>query len=172
MRSFLFFRLITIALLFLISIAGCHQYSKAAIKGDDLSLKIITITQDHIQTIQQGSRLLILIPTDEFFEPLETNLKPRRINPILHMANYAARYSRTYPNATVYVRGYADPIFPPYSPLILSQQYADTIAAYLWSAGIPLNHIQSVGYGNRYPIANPETVPGRGYNRRVEIQIN
>ena len=160
---------LTISLL----LTACHSSKPIPAQALPSQTLVLSIAKNNgMTTIQQGSRLLISIPTDTFFMPLTTQLNPCKINVLLKMASCLYQYSSYYPFSNVYVRGYTDRFFPPYRQQNLSQEYADVIAAYLWNAGIPNSHVIAEGFGSNYPIASYKTVSGKGFNRRVEIQIN
>jgi OOP family OmpA-OmpF porin len=51
----------------------------------------------------------------------------------------------------------------------LSQERAQSVAAYLAERGVNANRMRAVGYGEEFPIASNETEEGRFQNRRVEL---
>ena len=52
---------------------------------------------------------------------------------------------------------------------VLSQQRANSVAAYLITQGVNPDHLTPIGYGEQKPIATNETAIGRALNRRVEF---
>ena len=52
---------------------------------------------------------------------------------------------------------------------VLSQQRANSVAAYLITQGVNADHLIPIGYGEQKPIATNETAIGRALNRRVEF---
>lgn len=167
-----FFRPISllISLIAVLSLLGCLPPKPKPAKFNYLTQA--SAPCQGLQVVQQGSRLLVMISTDAFFDPPTTSLKPTRVVAVAQLAQSIFNFTTLYPYSIVYVRGYTDTFFPPYTRLTLSQQYADVIAAYLWNAGIPTANIRAMGYDGAYAIANQHTVRGMGFNRRVEIQIN
>jgi outer membrane protein OmpA-like peptidoglycan-associated protein len=53
----------------------------------------------------------------------------------------------------------------------LSEQRADSVAAYLASRGVLPQRIATAGLGSRQPVASNATAEGRAQNRRVEITL-
>ena len=53
----------------------------------------------------------------------------------------------------------------------LSEQRADSVAAYLASRGLLPQRIATAGLGSRQPVASNATAEGRAQNRRVEITL-
>jgi outer membrane protein OmpA-like peptidoglycan-associated protein len=53
----------------------------------------------------------------------------------------------------------------------LSEQRADSVAAYLASRGVLPQRIATAGVGSRQPVASNATAEGRAQNRRVEITL-
>lgn len=76
-----------------------------------------------------------------------------------------------YPDSLIDVMGHTDSTGADSYNLGLSERRADSVANYLVSRGVSRARIETVGYGERYPIASNETTEGRALNRRVEIKI-
>ena len=55
--------------------------------------------------------------------------------------------------------------------MVLSQQRAQTVMAYVISKGIDPSRVTAKGYGMRKPIATNKTAAGRALNRRTEVKI-
>ncbi len=76
-----------------------------------------------------------------------------------------------YPNSLVDVMGHTDSTGSDAYNLDLSRRRADSVANYLTSRGVARARIETIGYGEQYPIADNATESGRAQNRRVEIRI-
>ncbi len=76
-----------------------------------------------------------------------------------------------YPNSLIDVMGHTDSTGSDAYNLNLSRQRADSVTNYLVSRGVARARIESIGYGEQYPIADNTTEDGRAQNRRVEIRI-
>ena len=53
----------------------------------------------------------------------------------------------------------------------LSEKRADAVRQYLVSKGLPVNRIESKGFGSSKPVADNNSDAGRSKNRRVEIVL-
>lgn len=71
----------------------------------------------------------------------------------------------------VEIAGHTDDIGSDAYNLLLSQQRADAVRAYLIEKGIAAERLTAVGYGEIEPVATNETEDGRKANRRVEFRI-
>jgi outer membrane protein OmpA-like peptidoglycan-associated protein len=75
------------------------------------------------------------------------------------------------PSARVEIQGHTDNVGLPNDNLLLSQQRADAVKAYLVSRGIDPARMQAVGYGSTQPVADNNLPTGRAANRRVEFKL-
>ncbi len=76
-----------------------------------------------------------------------------------------------YPNSLVDVMGHTDSTGSEQYNLDLSRRRAESVSNFLVSRGVARARIESLGYGEQYPIADNTTEDGRAQNRRVEIRI-
>ncbi len=76
-----------------------------------------------------------------------------------------------YPNSLIDVMGHTDSTGSDAYNLNLSRQRAESVTNYLVSRGVARARIESIGYGEQYPVADNSTEAGRAQNRRVEIRI-
>ncbi|MBL0144643.1 MAG: OmpA family protein [Chitinophagaceae bacterium] len=67
--------------------------------------------------------------------------------------------------------GHTDNVGKAPKNLILSQQRAQTVMAYVISKGIDPSRVTAKGYGMSKPIATNKTPAGRALNRRTEVKI-
>ena len=76
-----------------------------------------------------------------------------------------------YPNSLIDVMGHTDSTGSDAYNLDLSRRRAESVANYLTSRGVARARIETIGYGEQYPVADNSTEAGRAQNRRVEIRI-
>jgi outer membrane protein OmpA-like peptidoglycan-associated protein len=76
-----------------------------------------------------------------------------------------------YPNSLIDVMGHTDSTGSAQYNLDLSRRRAESVANFLASRGVARARIETIGYGEDYPIADNTTEAGRAQNRRVEIRI-
>lgn len=75
------------------------------------------------------------------------------------------------PTFQVEVQGHTDNTGPDAYNLILSQDRANAVKAYLVGKGVEPERIVARGYGERQPLADNSTKEGRTQNRRVEMKV-
>lgn len=85
--------------------------------------------------------------------------------------NSVAKVLNKYDNSTVMVMGFTDSTGRPEYNQALSQQRAQSVAAYLQGQGVKASRFEVMGMGSSNPIASNDTAAGRAQNRRVEIKI-
>ncbi len=124
-----------------------------------------------VQEIKQGDKVILVIPTDRFFQPQTTQLKHRRKKTMKAIAEFVKSYASFYARPRIYVYGYTDTVFSRKTRRELSKQYAKVVAAYLWNSKIPVKWVSVKGFGDQYPIASNRYPAGSVYNRRVMIVI-
>jgi OmpA-OmpF porin, OOP family len=69
------------------------------------------------------------------------------------------------------VYGHTDNVGSPEKNQLLSEQRASSVRSYLIKKGLPVNRIESKGYGESEPIADNNIEAGRAQNRRVQIVL-
>ncbi len=75
------------------------------------------------------------------------------------------------PELMVRIDGHTDSIGYDQENLTLSQKRADSVRDNLVQQGVTASRLQSVGMGDRYPVASSTTKEGQEKNRRVEFVI-
>jgi outer membrane protein OmpA-like peptidoglycan-associated protein len=76
-----------------------------------------------------------------------------------------------YPNSLIDVMGHTDSTGSDQYNLDLSRRRAEAVTNFLVSRGVARARLESIGYGEQYPVADNTTESGRAQNRRVEIRI-
>ncbi|MBP6431296.1 MAG: OmpA family protein [Ferruginibacter sp.] len=69
------------------------------------------------------------------------------------------------------LQGHTDNVGKAPKNMILSQQRAQTVMAYVISKGIDPSRLTAKGYGMTKPIATNKTAAGKALNRRTEVKI-
>ena len=83
----------------------------------------------------------------------------------------ARNISRTWPGASVQVRGHTDSTGGAALNQTLSEQRATNVANYLASQGFDRSRLSSVGLASTLPVVLEDGEPGRRENRRVELVV-
>lgn len=78
---------------------------------------------------------------------------------------------KAYPNAMVKVVGFTDNQGAPAANQALSEHRAATVKSQLVAGGVPADHIEAAGMGQRDPVADNNTDTGRAANRRTELVV-
>ncbi|MXO65721.1 OmpA family protein [Altericroceibacterium endophyticum] len=113
-----------------------------------------------------GESILVNLP-EVTFAVDSTNISPGFQTALDNVAQSMIKY----PNSLVDIMGHTDSTGSASYNLNLSQRRADSVSNYLVSRGVTRTRIETVGYGEQYPVASNETAEGRAQNRRVEIKI-
>ena len=113
-----------------------------------------------------GDGILVNLP-DVTFAVDSTAISPQMRNTL----DGVAQSMVNYPNSLIDVMGHTDSTGSEQYNLDLSKRRADSVANYLTSRGVSRARIETIGYGEAYPVADNTTEAGRAENRRVEIRI-
>ena len=79
--------------------------------------------------------------------------------------------AKTCPQFNIDIEGHTDAEGRPDRNLVLSQQRAQSVVDYLVDAGIPVERLRAVGYGETRPVAPNDTSENRARNRRIEFSV-
>jgi outer membrane protein OmpA-like peptidoglycan-associated protein len=113
-----------------------------------------------------GDGILVNLPDVTF--PVDSSTISPAMRAVLD--DVAASMIR-YPNSLIDVMGHTDSTGSDQYNLELSRRRAESVANYLVSRGVARSRIETLGYGEQYPVGDNTTVAGREQNRRVEIRI-
>ncbi|TIX49209.1 OmpA family protein [Alteraurantiacibacter aquimixticola] len=113
-----------------------------------------------------GDGILVNLP-DVTFAVDSTAISPQMRNTL----DGVAQSMVNYPNSLIDVMGHTDSTGSEQYNLDLSRRRAESVANFLTSRGVARARIETIGYGEQYPIADNTTEAGRAQNRRVEIRI-
>jgi outer membrane protein OmpA-like peptidoglycan-associated protein len=125
-----------------------------------------------IQMIEQGDRLMMIIPTDKYFEPGTATVKESQQQNLRHMALFTKQFADAYPNSVIRVIGYTDQVLNQKAQLDLSRSYAEAVSAYIFNAGVDRRRIATEGRGSKEPVAEQAAPRSATLNRRVVVQVN
>jgi len=114
-----------------------------------------------------GQAILVNLPNGVTFDVDSSPVKPQFQQTLDTIANSLV----TYPNSLIDVMGHTDSTGSDEYNLALSQRRANAVADYLVMRGVSRARVATIGYGERYPVADNNTEYGRAQNRRVELKI-
>ncbi len=113
-----------------------------------------------------GDGILVNLP-DVTFAVDSTAISPSMRNTL----DGVAQSMINYPNSLIDVMGHTDSTGSEQYNLDLSRRRAESVTNYLVSRGVARARIESIGYGEQYPVSDNTSEAGRAENRRVEIRI-
>ena len=120
-----------------------------------------------VTPVGDGKAILVNLPDGVTFGVNSTEISPAFQATLDKIADNLLQY----PNSLIDVMGHTDSTGSDQYNMDLSQRRADAVANYLVMRGVPRTRIATVGYGERYPVADNATAEGRSRNRRVELKI-
>ncbi|MGZ8255551.1 MAG: OmpA family protein [Burkholderiaceae bacterium] len=123
--------------------------------------------EQELQQLQakQTSRGLVVTLGDVLFDTGQAELRAGAMRSVERIAVAL----RSQPERRVLIEGHTDAQGGESFNMDLSQRRAEAVQRALQSQGIPLDQIQTRGFGQANPVANNDTPAGRQLNRRVEI---
>jgi len=112
------------------------------------------------------NQLKVNIPNDISFATGSAAIKPELRSVLETFANGLSKDST---GMHVRIVGHTDSTGSEAVNNPLSLERADSVKNFLVDRGVPASHVETIGRGEREPIASNETAEGRAKNRRVEI---
>lgn len=125
------------------------------------------LQSNHVQVIQIGDQVKLVLPSDLFFLQ-QTPVLNTKYYPVL---DQIVTFLQGLNKINVKIAGYTDNTQCTLRNMALSRQQAQAIADYLWNHGIDTRVLYAVGYGEQQSIASNLTREGRQMNRRIEISL-
>ena len=116
---------------------------------------------------RDGDNINLIMPGNITFDTNSSNIKSHFYEVLSSVALVLKEYDKTI----VVVAGHTDSTGSNQFNEQLSQQRAGSVAGYLRTQQILPARLESVGFGERQPIATNDTAEGRELNRRVEITL-
>ncbi len=116
---------------------------------------------------RQGDELLLTMPAGITFPINSSQIQPQFYSTLDQVAQTLA----AYPSTLIDVYGHTDPSGGDRINVPLSQDRAESVAAYLNQRGVNRARIATEGFGSSRPIADNSTEAGRAQNRRVELRV-
>jgi outer membrane protein OmpA-like peptidoglycan-associated protein len=120
-----------------------------------------------VTEVGDGEAILVNLPDGVTFAVNSTTISPQ----FQRTLDTIAESMRQYPNSLIDIMGHTDSTGSDAYNEDLSKRRADAVADYLAMRGVSRARIATIGYGERYPVADNATEAGRSLNRRVEIKI-
>ncbi len=117
---------------------------------------------------QQSERGMVLTLSDVLFDFDSAKLKSGASK----VVNELTTFLKEYPERKIQIEGFTDSIGSEAYNQNLSQRRAESLKQALTNAGISSSRIETIGYGEKFPVATNMNEAGRQQNRRVEVIIS
>ena len=121
----------------------------------------------NIEIQLDGGRIMLTLPGSDSFAKNSLELKPGAELSLAITSQVLAEYSETM----IMIHGHTDDFGEADYNQKLSVQRALTVANYLVDAGIKIERIAVIGFGESLPLSLNTTAEGRARNRRIELSI-
>lgn len=138
----------------------------ASVSKDTKKSVIKQLDKYHVQYVQYGDTMTLIVPTDIYFM-----FNSPRLNELAYPGlTNIVKLLKFYPQSPIYVAGFTDDVGPRKNKQLMSQAQAETMLTYLWANGIQAMRLKAEGYGDKNDIGDNNLIHGSAFNRRIEIQ--
>lgn len=120
-----------------------------------------------VQVERQNDNIILTMPDAITFASGQSTIQPQFYPVLNNLANTLNQFADT----RIQIAGHTDNVGSDTANLQLSQQRANSVRSYLAGAGVAMQRMQAVGYGESRPVADNSSETGRAQNRRVEITL-
>ncbi len=121
-----------------------------------------------VSVTRNGNQIVLNMPGNITFPTNGSDVNANFYPVLQSVAKVVNHYNQTL----IDVQGFTDSTGSADHNQTLSQQRANSVAAYLVSQGVVAGRMNVTGRGESSPVASNGTPEGRAQNRRVEIQIS
>jgi outer membrane protein OmpA-like peptidoglycan-associated protein len=121
-----------------------------------------------VSVTRDGNQIILNMPGNVTFPTNGSDVNGSFYPVLQSVAKVLNHYNQTL----IDVQGFTDSTGSAEHNQTLSQQRANSVAAYLAGQGVMPGRMNVTGRGEAAPIASNATAEGRSQNRRVEIQIS
>lgn len=139
----------------------------AELESKSAELELLRKTVSELQA-RETERGLVLTLGDVLFDFDKAVLKPGGMSSVSKLAGFLDEY----PERQVLIEGFTDSVGSDAYNQQLSERRANAVRDALIGEGVARNRIQTVGYGEAFPVVSNDTEAGRQQNRRVEVIIS
>lgn len=136
-----------------------ENFSLAGNTADSVFTKNIPL-----QPLEKGAAVVL---KNIFFESKKYELQPGSIVEL----NKVVALLNDNPSLKIGIEGYTDNVGKPADNLVLSNERAKAVVAYLTGKGIAAGRLSYKGFGETNPVADNSTDAGKALNRRTELRV-
>jgi outer membrane protein OmpA-like peptidoglycan-associated protein len=131
------------------------------------------LQRNHIQLAHLHNNWTFIIPITRFFTADGKTIFQNKRSVLKTMAQLTSKISHyTHNNNPIKITGYTNEANPNKITQRKTLQQTRAVAAFLWTEGFKRQQLIISSKPSNPPIANPNTVDGQTYNRRIEVNIN
>ena len=120
-----------------------------------------------VSVTRHGDNITLNMPGNLTFRTDSAKLDPEFHEVLDSVAQVAEEYEKT----VIQVAGHTDSRGSERYHQLLSERRAGSVGRYLMEAGVKPVRVDTVGFGEEYPIASNDTNEGMARNRRVELTL-
>jgi len=120
-----------------------------------------------VKVIILGDQVLLVVQSSHVFQSMTPVLRPE----IYSTLDLVVKLINTYPNMMVQVAAYTNASGPERINRSLTQQQADSVAKYLWQAGVNTRMLYATGYGGTHLVEKNTIEWNNSENYRIEITL-
>lgn len=120
-----------------------------------------------VSIVREGDNINLIMPGNITFPSNGSSLMAGFYDVLDSVALVLEEFEKT----TIIVAGYTDSVGSDAYNQQLSESRANAVAAYLKSRKVNAARFDTVGFGEKHPIADNNTETGRSLNRRVELSL-
>ena len=156
--------------------AAAKRYAQAQAEEAELAKQEAELAMEEAESLRRKLNSIATKKTDKglmmtlgdfVFDSGKATIKQEAVDNFSKVVEFI----NTYPDRQVRIEGHTDSSGSNKLNLTLSQMRADAVKALLVENGIAANHINAVGMGEDFPVADNSSSAGKAKNRRVEIII-
>ncbi|WP_321527795.1 OmpA family protein [Sedimenticola selenatireducens] len=125
------------------------------------------LEQTGVSVTRSGDNIILNMPSNITFAVDRADVNPGFVDTLGSVALVLKEYKSTM----IEVAGHTDSTGSDVYNQRLSQQRAQSVSQVLIANGVQSVRIDSVGYGEGYPVASNSSAAGRQQNRRVELTL-
>lgn len=120
-----------------------------------------------VSVVREGNNINLVMPSNITYASNSADINSNFYQVLNSVAVVLAEFDKTI----VVVAGHTDSTGSERYNQDLSQQRAVSVSSYLNSQGVIAERLDSVGFGEKVPVASNKSNSGRELNRRVEITL-
>jgi len=121
----------------------------------------------NVSVLRDGDSIYLIMPGDITFPSAGSDLKENFYEVLDSVALVLNEYDKT----VIAVAGYTDSVGSQAYNQLLSERRATSVARYLKTKDIKSTRFETIGFGEKDPLADNSSKEGRAINRRVELTL-